>query len=34
MPLSKTFDDALVYAADLHRNQIEKEAAFRISLTC
>jgi len=24
MPLSKTFDDALVYAADLHRNQIRK----------
>jgi len=24
MPLSKTFDDALVYAADLHRNQTRK----------
>jgi (p)ppGpp synthase/HD superfamily hydrolase len=24
MPLSKTFDDALVFAADLHRNQIRK----------
>jgi len=24
MPLSKTFDDALVFAADLRRNQIRK----------
>ncbi len=24
MALSKTFDDALVYAAELHRNQIRK----------
>ncbi len=24
MPLSKDFDDALVYAADLHRNQVRK----------
>jgi hypothetical protein len=29
MPLSKTFDDVLVFAADLHRDQIRK-----VSLRC
>ena len=32
MPLSRNFDSALVYAANLHRNQTRREAGFPTSL--